>query len=161
MKLVEGNRNASAGLGRKNLVNNRKLHERLKVAGRMVISDIDGTLVHYAKDFEQHGVRLISYDEKAGTAFRTSPRLPIVTKLNNGSCVHFGTHGGTRRRTAQDGCSLWRGHGRSQIHHANPVAAAAGLRHSRVRDGIKGLGGRGTRCGLFGSLGVHLRSHGS
>jgi len=37
------------------------------------MSDIDGTLVHYAKDFAQHGVKLVSSDEKALTATVEGP----------------------------------------------------------------------------------------
>jgi len=35
---------------------------------RAIFSDIDGTLVHYAKDFTKHGIRLLSSDETALTA---------------------------------------------------------------------------------------------
>lgn len=45
LKLVSENRRDSAGLGRKNLVKNPKLYERLKQADRMIISDIDDTLI--------------------------------------------------------------------------------------------------------------------
>lgn len=51
MKLVEENRAVSKGQGRKNLVNNPKLHERLKVVDRMIISDIDGTLISEKGDY--------------------------------------------------------------------------------------------------------------
>lgn len=51
MQMVEDNRAASAGQGRKNLVKNPKLHERLKVVRRMVISDIDGTLISETGDY--------------------------------------------------------------------------------------------------------------
>ena len=37
------------------------------------MSDIDGTLVHYAKDFAHHGVKLISSDEEALTAIVEGP----------------------------------------------------------------------------------------
>ena len=37
------------------------------------MSDIDGTLVHYAKDFTHHGVKLVSSDEKALTAIIEGP----------------------------------------------------------------------------------------
>ncbi|KAL9178331.1 hypothetical protein ACHAXT_001759 [Thalassiosira profunda] len=40
---------------------------------RAVFSDVDGTLVHYAKDFEEHGVRLVSSDERALTAVVEGP----------------------------------------------------------------------------------------
>lgn len=40
---------------------------------RAIMSDIDGTLVHYAKDFTQHGVKLVSSDEKALTAIVEGP----------------------------------------------------------------------------------------
>lgn len=51
MKLVEANRAVSEGQGRKNLAKNPKLHERLKVAKRMIISDIDGTLISEKGDY--------------------------------------------------------------------------------------------------------------
>jgi len=35
---------------------------------RAIFSDIDGTLVHYAKDFTKHGIRLLSSDETSSTA---------------------------------------------------------------------------------------------
>eukprot|EP00966_Prymnesium_polylepis_P022620 520458-Prymnesium_polylepis.1 len=35
---------------------------------KAVFSDLDGTLVHFAKWFEQHGTRIVSMDEQAGTA---------------------------------------------------------------------------------------------
>ena len=37
------------------------------------MSDIDGTLVHYAKDFTHHGVKLVSSDEEALTAIIEGP----------------------------------------------------------------------------------------
>ena len=37
------------------------------------MSDIDGTIVHYAKDFSQHGVKIVSSDEKALTAIIEGP----------------------------------------------------------------------------------------
>ena len=40
---------------------------------RAIMSDIDGTLVHYAKDFAQHGVKLVSSDEKTLTALVEGP----------------------------------------------------------------------------------------
>lgn len=40
---------------------------------RAVFSDVDGTLVHYAKDFEKHGVRLVSSDEETLTAVVEGP----------------------------------------------------------------------------------------
>jgi len=40
---------------------------------RAIFSDIDGTLVHYAKDFEKHGVRLVTSDEEALTAIVEGP----------------------------------------------------------------------------------------
>ncbi|MCZ7635394.1 MAG: glycosyltransferase [Verrucomicrobia bacterium] len=43
LKLVQDNRHVSQGLGRKNLALNPKLHERLKLADRMILTDIDGT----------------------------------------------------------------------------------------------------------------------
>ncbi|MCP5520168.1 MAG: HAD-IIB family hydrolase [Verrucomicrobiales bacterium] len=51
MKLVEENRAVSAGQGRKNLAKNPKLHGRLKAAKRMIISDIDGTLISEKGDY--------------------------------------------------------------------------------------------------------------
>lgn len=51
LQMVQENRAASAGQGRKNLVKNPKLHERLKVVGKMVISDIDGTLISETGDY--------------------------------------------------------------------------------------------------------------
>ncbi len=51
IELVEETRKVSEGYGRKNLAKNPKLHERLKVATRMVISDIDGTLISETGDY--------------------------------------------------------------------------------------------------------------
>ena len=49
--LVDANRKDSAGLGRKNLAKNPKLHERLKLASKMIVTDIDGTLVSETGDY--------------------------------------------------------------------------------------------------------------
>lgn len=51
MKLVEENRADSEGYGRKNLAKNPKLYDRLKVANKMIISDIDGTLISETGDY--------------------------------------------------------------------------------------------------------------
>lgn len=51
IELVEETRSDSAGYGRKNLAKNPKLYERLKVATKMVISDIDGTLISETGDY--------------------------------------------------------------------------------------------------------------
>ena len=40
---------------------------------RAIFSDIDGTLVHYARDFEKHGVTLLEADEVACTATVQGP----------------------------------------------------------------------------------------
>eukprot|EP00571_Detonula_confervacea_P001088 CAMPEP_0172314028 /NCGR_PEP_ID=MMETSP1058-20130122/21483_1 /TAXON_ID=83371 /ORGANISM="Detonula confervacea, Strain CCMP 353" /LENGTH=357 /DNA_ID=CAMNT_0013027781 /DNA_START=75 /DNA_END=1145 /DNA_ORIENTATION=+ len=40
---------------------------------RAIFSDIDGTLVHYAKDFQKHGVRLVSSNEQTLTAIVEGP----------------------------------------------------------------------------------------
>jgi len=45
VELVKENLEASSGLGRKNLVQNSRLYERLKNAKQMIICDVDGTLV--------------------------------------------------------------------------------------------------------------------
>lgn len=45
LQLVQENRGGSSGLGRKNIARNPKLHERLKVATQMIVTDIDGTLI--------------------------------------------------------------------------------------------------------------------
>lgn len=50
LKLVQDNRAASEGLGRKNLTRTSNRFERLKVATKMIISDIDGTLISEAGD---------------------------------------------------------------------------------------------------------------
>lgn len=49
--LVEENRKDSEGYGRKNLAKNPKLYERLKVADKMIVSDIDGTLISETEDY--------------------------------------------------------------------------------------------------------------
>lgn len=51
LELVADNRHSSEGLGRKNLVQNPKLYERLRLADRMIIADVDGTLVSETGDF--------------------------------------------------------------------------------------------------------------
>jgi sucrose-phosphate synthase len=51
IELVEETRRDSEGYGRKNLAKNPKVYERLKVANRMVISDIDGTLISETGDY--------------------------------------------------------------------------------------------------------------
>lgn len=51
LKLVQDNRHVSQGLGRKNLALNPKLHERLKLADRMILTDIDGTLISETGDY--------------------------------------------------------------------------------------------------------------
>lgn len=50
--LVQENRNASSGLGRKNAIQNPRIFERLKKANRMIIADVDGTLVSETGDFQ-------------------------------------------------------------------------------------------------------------
>ncbi len=52
LELVEANRGASKGQGIKNLANNPKVYERLKNASRMIISDIDGTLINEKGDYQ-------------------------------------------------------------------------------------------------------------
>lgn len=52
LALVQANRGASQGLGRKNLAKNPRLFERLKLTDHMVISDIDGTLIDENGDCE-------------------------------------------------------------------------------------------------------------
>jgi hydroxymethylpyrimidine pyrophosphatase-like HAD family hydrolase len=47
----------------------RRRHSRL----RAVFSDLDGTLVHYEKDFQQHGVKVISRNPRRHTAIVESP----------------------------------------------------------------------------------------
>ena len=51
MELVKENLAASSGLGKKNAVNNPRIYERLKVADRMIIADVDGTLISETGDF--------------------------------------------------------------------------------------------------------------
>lgn len=51
IELVQENLAASRGLGKKNAVQNPRIYERLKVADRMVIADVDGTLVSETGDF--------------------------------------------------------------------------------------------------------------
>ncbi|MEZ5386384.1 MAG: HAD-IIB family hydrolase [Prosthecobacter sp.] len=51
IELVKENLGASSGLGKKNAVQNPRIYERLKVADRMVITDVDGTLVSETGDF--------------------------------------------------------------------------------------------------------------
>lgn len=50
LHLVNENRQVSQGRGRKNIALNPKLHERLKLADRMIVSDIDGTLISETGD---------------------------------------------------------------------------------------------------------------
>uniref|UniRef100_A0A7S3BYA0 Trehalose-phosphatase n=1 Tax=Haptolina ericina TaxID=156174 RepID=A0A7S3BYA0_9EUKA len=40
---------------------------------RAIFSDLDGTLVHFAKWFEEHGTRIVSTDAERGTAVVESP----------------------------------------------------------------------------------------
>ncbi len=51
LELVAANRQSSEGLGRKNLIQNPKLYERLRLADRMIITDVDGTLISEEGDF--------------------------------------------------------------------------------------------------------------
>ena len=51
----------------------RAFHPTVGPTIRAIMSDIDGTLVHYAKDFAHHGVKLISSDEEALTATVEGP----------------------------------------------------------------------------------------
>lgn len=51
LALVQSNRSTSEGLGRKNLAKNPKLFDRLKLTRRMVVSDIDGTLISEVGDY--------------------------------------------------------------------------------------------------------------
>jgi len=51
IKLVEETRRDSEGYGRKNLAKNPKLYGRLKVANKMVIADVDGTLISEEGDY--------------------------------------------------------------------------------------------------------------
>ena len=46
---------------------------------RAIMSDIDGTLVHYEKDFARHGVRIVSCDEAAQTATVEGPDGDVRT----------------------------------------------------------------------------------
>lgn len=51
LKLVGENLRSSEGFGRKNFATNPKLYNRLKVAGEMIIVDVDGTLVSETHDY--------------------------------------------------------------------------------------------------------------
>ncbi|MCB1225856.1 MAG: HAD-IIB family hydrolase [Verrucomicrobiales bacterium] len=50
LQLVQDNRGASRGLGKKNLQQNSRIYHRLKKATRMMIADVDGTLVSETGD---------------------------------------------------------------------------------------------------------------
>lgn len=51
LSLVKTNLEASSGLGKKNATQNPRIFERLKVADRMIVADVDGTLVSETGDF--------------------------------------------------------------------------------------------------------------
>jgi sucrose-phosphate synthase len=51
LKLIDENLAVSSGLGKKNMVNNPRVFERLKVAEKMFITDIDGTLINENNDY--------------------------------------------------------------------------------------------------------------
>jgi hydroxymethylpyrimidine pyrophosphatase-like HAD family hydrolase len=53
------------------------LSSQVKPPLRAIMSDIDGTLVHYAKDFTQHGVKLISSDQDTLKAVIEGPNGEI------------------------------------------------------------------------------------
>lgn len=50
--LVRENLAASSGLGKKNAIQNPRIYERLKKANRMMIADVDGTLVSETGDYQ-------------------------------------------------------------------------------------------------------------
>jgi sucrose-phosphate synthase len=52
LQLIHDNRSASEGLGKKNLANNPKVFERLKVVDRMFVTDIDGTLIDHEGPYD-------------------------------------------------------------------------------------------------------------
>lgn len=51
LELVSHNRQHSAGLGRKNLVQNPKLFERLRTVEHLIVTDVDGTLISETGDY--------------------------------------------------------------------------------------------------------------
>jgi len=51
LELVKENLDASRGLGKKNASQNTRIYDRLKSASRMMIADVDGTLVSETGDF--------------------------------------------------------------------------------------------------------------
>lgn len=84
LQLVNENRQVSQGLGRKNLSLNPKLHERLKLAERMIVSDIDGTMVHEAGDYtglDELRVRLRDRGHRFAFALATGRSLDKVREV--------------------------------------------------------------------------------
>jgi len=81
LRLVEENREASQGLGVKHLARNRPLYERLRLADRMLITDIDGTLL--SEGTEQPGLEelrriLAERDNRFVFGVATGRSLPLV-----------------------------------------------------------------------------------
>lgn len=84
LRLVNDNRQVSQGLGRKNLSLNPKLHERLKLADRMIVSDIDGTLISETGDhtgLEALVARLRDRGHRFGFALATGRSLDKVREV--------------------------------------------------------------------------------
>lgn len=50
LNLIDENLSVSSGLGKKNMFNNPRVYDRLKVAEKMFITDIDGTLINEQGD---------------------------------------------------------------------------------------------------------------
>ncbi len=84
LHLVNENRQVSQGLGRKNLSLNPKLHERLKLANRMIVSDIDGTLISETGDdagLEELQTRLRNRAHRFAFALATGRSLDKVREV--------------------------------------------------------------------------------
>ena len=64
--------------GARSVTSLRTAHEdatgaRDRMPLRAIFSDLDGTLVHFSKWFEEHGTRIVSMDEASGRAVVESP----------------------------------------------------------------------------------------
>lgn len=110
LQLVHDNRHASEGYGRKNIAKNPKLYGRLKVAHKMIITDIDGTLISETGDFtgldelkellRNRGEEFVfgvasgrSLDRIKEVLEEHDVPQPDVVISSVGTCIHYGTSG--------------------------------------------------------------------
>ncbi|MCB1242559.1 MAG: HAD-IIB family hydrolase [Verrucomicrobiales bacterium] len=70
LELIKENHTASAGLGKKNAIQNPGTYDRLKRATRMMVTDVDGTLVSETGDFQGlHELKQLLRDRGDNFAF--------------------------------------------------------------------------------------------